>query len=52
MDTATEKAVVIHRANGTSMKFVESNSGLFYFETKNNGKTKSSVTDHTLVQIV
>ena len=34
------------------MKFVESNSGLFYFETKNNGKTKSSVTDHTLVQIV
>ena len=52
MDTATEKAIVIHRANGTKMKFVESNSGLFYFETNNNGKTKQSVTDYTLVQTV
>ena len=30
------------------MKFVESNSGLFYFETNNNGKNKESVTDYTL----
>ena len=52
MDTAAEKAVVIHRANGTSMKFVESNSGLFYFETKNNSKTKLSIPNCTLVQTV
>ena len=40
MDTATEKAIVIHRANGKKMKFVESNSGLFHFKMNNNGKTK------------
>ena len=50
--TATEKEIVIHRANGTKMKFVDSNSGLFYFETKNNNKAKLSGTNYTLVQTV
>ena len=52
MDTATEKSIVIHRENGIKMNFVESSSGLFYFETNNNSKIKLSVTDYTLVQTV
>ena len=50
MDTATEKAIIIHRENGTNMKFLESNSGLFYFETNNNSKIKFYVTDYTLIK--
>ena len=34
------------------MKLVKSNSGIFYFETNNNSKTKSYVTDYNLVKNV
>ena len=39
------KSIVIHRANRTKIKFVESNSGVFYFEMNDNSKTESYVTD-------
>ena len=50
MDMATEKRNFTCRANGTKMKFVESNSGLFYFETNNNSKIKFYVTDYTWIK--
>ena len=52
MDMATEKAIVVHQVNGTKMKSVESNSGLFYYETNNNSKNKFFVTEYNLVKAV
>ena len=43
------KSIVFHLENKTKINFVESKSGLFYFEMNNNNKTKSYVTNYTLI---
>ena len=32
MDSTTEKAIIVHKKNGDQMKFVESISGLYYYD--------------------
>ena len=49
MDTSTEAALVVHRADGTTMKFEEHLSGLYIYKPNN---TNSNVTGYTLVSTV
>ncbi len=55
MDTAQEAAMVVHRKDGSMMKFKEFRSGLYYYDPKEPAppnSTKSSVSDYCLIQTV
>ena len=51
MDTEVEPALIVHRKNGSTIKFVEYKSGLHYYDTlKSNGNsTNKSLTDYCFV---
>jgi hypothetical protein len=49
MDTSTEAALVVHRANGTQMKFVEHSSGLYVYKPN---VTSENVIGYTMVSTV
>ena len=54
MDTSVEPAIVVHRKNGTKMKFSEYKSGLYYYEVPvaKDCKLKSFVIDYCFVTTV
>ena len=51
MDTAIENCLIIHRQDGTEMKFREYKTGLYYFDASAN-KSKAPITDYCFVQTV
>ena len=44
MDTGTEKAMCVHRLDGTVMKFIEHDSGLYVYSTNNTNQTTAGYT--------
>ncbi len=50
MDTASESALLVHRINGTIMKFVEQSFGLYIY--KPNTSANVSAYPHSLLQTV
>ena len=58
MDTAEEAAMIVHRKDGTEMKFIEFKTGLYYYnrkkmpETSNNGNSKDTVSPYSFVQTI
>jgi hypothetical protein len=49
MDSVSEPAIIVHRLDGTTMKFVEHESGLYVYKSNN---TNYDVTGYTLISTV
>lgn len=52
MDTAIEPALIVHRKDGSEMKFREFHSGLYYFDVATSKPTSANVSPYCLVQTV
>lgn len=52
MDTAVEPAIIVHRKNGTEMKFKEFHLGLYYYDVTKAKNNSTNVTPYCLVQTV
>ena len=52
MDTSKEAAMIVHRSDGTQMKFKEFSSGLYFHDPTVVCKPKSPVSNYCLVQTV
>jgi hypothetical protein len=50
MDTLTEASMIVHKHDGTKMKFLESKNGLYYYDAAKDTKVKSAY--YTVVQLV
>jgi hypothetical protein len=50
MDTLTEASMIVHKHDGTKMKFLESKNGLYYDDAAKDTKAKSAY--YTFVQLV
>ena len=44
MDTSMEAAITVHRKKGTTMKFLEFDSGLYYYDTASNTSNHNKIT--------
>ena len=51
MDTVIENCLIIHRQDGTEMKFQQYKTGLYYFDASAN-KSKAPIPDYCFVQTV
>ena len=52
LDTSTEPALCVHRLDGTVMKFLEHDSGLYVYESADRKSTNANVTAYTMVSTV
>ncbi len=55
MDSATENVIIVHRLEGTRMKFVEHTSGLYVFDPKiqgDNSTASANVNAYTMIATV
>ena len=54
MDTDKEAAMIVHRENGSTMKFVEFATGLYFYDTSagTSKSSKSTVNDYCFVETV
>ncbi len=52
MDTDVEPALLVHRHDGSIMKFKEYRTGLYYYDASHANVTNSTVTDYCFVQTV
>ena len=57
MDTAEEAAMIVHRQDGSEMKFIEFKTGLYYYdgkvpETDNSGNNNDTISSYSFVQTV
>ena len=53
MDTSLEPSIVVHRKDGTKMKFMKYKTGLYYYEALvRSGKINKQLTDYCFVTTV
>ena len=52
MDTAQEAAIIVHRKNGSLMKFTEFKNRLYFYDVPNCNNTKAHVSDYSFVTTV
>ena len=52
MDTDVEPAIFVHRSDGSSMKFIEYKSGLYYYEVKMDNHNNNEVSDYCFVNTI
>ena len=52
MDTSVEPAMLVHRKDGSVMKFVEYSSGLYYFDVTSDNSNKSGINDYFFLETV
>ena len=54
MDTQVEAAIIVHKKDGGTMKFIEFDTGLYYYDRvrSSNNDNKSNVNDYCFVETV
>ena len=52
MDTDIEPALLVHRQDGTIMKFCEFRTGLYYFDASDPNNTSTQVTNYCFIHTV